>query len=66
MIAHILRPLRLSTVIAFGMGGRPRRNPSIPTQSSTMMPFAIQYLHDNPGSKRYPKQVGRGPGSGKG
>ena len=31
-----------------------------------MRPFNINAINDNKGSRRYPKDVGRGPGSGKG
>lgn len=37
-----------------------------PTQAPVLQPFAINYLHDNPGARREAKIVGRGPGSGKG
>lgn len=42
------------------------RTTEVPTQASYLEPFSINYLHDNPGSRRWPKIVGRGPGSGKG
>ena len=31
-----------------------------------MRPYSINFLSDNKGAIRFPKQVGRGPGSGKG
>ncbi len=31
-----------------------------------MLPYSINFLRDNKGAVRYPKQLGRGPGSGKG
>lgn len=31
-----------------------------------MLPYSINFLHDNKGAIRFPKQQGRGPGSGKG
>jgi large subunit ribosomal protein L15 len=31
-----------------------------------LMPFTTNYLWDNPGARRIKKQLGRGPGSGKG
>ena len=44
--------------------------PNLPTSQLTQLkewkPIAITSLQDNPGARRYPKIVGRGPGSGKG
>lgn len=31
-----------------------------------LMEFTANNMWDNPGARRFPKQVGRGPGSGKG
>lgn len=31
-----------------------------------MTPYSINFLHDNKGAMRYTKQLGRGPGNGKG
>ena len=45
---------------------RKPRSPDVPTQSSKLEPFSINYLHDNPGSRYTPKKLGRGSGSGKG
>lgn len=44
--------------------------PNLPTSKLTSLkewkPISITSLQDNPGARRYPKIVGRGPGSGKG
>lgn len=65
MIRIITKTLRLTSLVAFNVA-RPRRDPSIPTEASFLRPFSVNFLSDNKGSKRYPKEVGRGPGSGKG
>ena len=65
MITHFAKTLRLTTFLAFGIT-RPRRHPSIPTQGPVLTPFTIQNLHDNPGATRKVKDLGRGPGNGKG
>lgn len=56
---------KLITNLQFFFHQKPR-SPSVPTQASTLLPFNINYLHDNPGARRYPPEVGRGPGSGRG
>ena len=43
-----------------------QRAPRVPVQSIHTLSVAVNQIRDNPGSRRYPKQVGRGPGSGKG
>eukprot|EP01015_Nassula_variabilis_P013691 TRINITY_DN2127_c0_g1_i5.p1 TRINITY_DN2127_c0_g1~~TRINITY_DN2127_c0_g1_i5.p1 ORF type:complete len:299 (+),score=41.88 TRINITY_DN2127_c0_g1_i5:125-1021(+) len=42
------------------------RTADIPTHREELLPFTISNLWDNPGAKRTPKRLGRGPGSGKG
>lgn len=42
------------------------RTTEVPTQAPILNPFKLNFLHDNPGARRYAKIVGRGPGSGKG
>lgn len=65
MIQRAIACSRLITPILYSM--RMKARPlDMPTQAPIMLPFTPNYLHDNPGSKRYPKKVGRGPGSGKG
>ena len=34
--------------------------------SSTLLPFTVNNLWDNPGARRQAKRIGRGPGSGLG
>ena len=65
MLRTAQKIIQLTSLIRF-YTGRARRDPSIPTQASIMLPFNIQNLHDNPGATRNSKIVGRGPGSGKG
>lgn len=65
MLGYLAKAARLTTTLVFSVA-RARRHPAIPTQASTITPFSIQFLHDNPGSTRKPKKLGRGPGSGKG
>lgn len=65
MLRAISRQLNLITKLSFGYNQGPR-DPTIPTESDVMLPYSINFLHDNKGAVRYPKQVGRGPGSGKG
>lgn len=38
----------------------------VSTPPKTMEPFKVGFLTNNPGYRRNPKVVGRGPGSGKG
>lgn len=45
---------------------RKPRPQDVPTQRPTMEPFSINHLRDNPGSRYTPKELGRGPASGKG
>ena len=65
MLRGITRSLNLITRLSFGFN-QPPRDPKLPTESETMLPYSINFLHDNKGAIRFPKQVGRGPGSGKG
>ena len=65
MLRTVHKIIQLTTFLKF-YGGRARRDPSIPTQAPIMLPFNIQNLHDNPGATKNSKQLGRGPGSGKG
>ncbi len=65
MLAKIASNFNLLTCLRFSYVIKPRPS-SVPTQSSIMLPYTIGNLHDNPGSRRIPKRLGRGPGSGKG
>ena len=64
-LKNLSRNINLITKICF-MYIQPPRDPTLPTQASIMLPYSINYLHDNKGAVRYPKKIGRGPGSGKG
>lgn len=67
MLRKVLGPLssKLLTPIVYGVM-QPSRPSSVPTQSDIMLPYSINYLHDNPGSHRKAKILGRGRASGKG
>lgn len=65
IISQLTRHANLLKNIQF-MFHRKARDPSVPTQSSILEPFSINYLHDNPGARYYPKKLGRGRASGKG
>ena len=64
-IKAITRNINILTKLCY-MYIQPPRDSSLPTEASTMLPYSINFLHDNKGAVRFPKQVGRGPGSGKG
>lgn len=64
-LKNLSRNINLITKICF-MYIQPPRDPTLPTEASIMLPYSINYLHDNKGAIRYPKKIGRGPGSGKG
>lgn len=65
MIKILTNTLRLGSKIFYAFS-IPRRDPSLPTEANFIRPFSINTLSDNEGSRRYPKQLGRGPGNGKG
>lgn len=65
MLSRLSRNINLITRVCFAFN-QPPRDPSLPTESEVMLPYSINFLHDNFGAVRFPKQVGRGPGSGKG
>lgn len=65
MLSRLSRNINLVTRVCFAFN-QPCRDPSLPTESEVMLPYSINFLHDNKGAVRFPKQVGRGPGSGKG
>jgi hypothetical protein len=64
-LKNLSRNINLITKICF-MYIQPPRDPTLLTEASIMLPYSINYLHDNKGAVRYPKKIGRGPGSGKG
>jgi hypothetical protein len=64
-LKNLSRNINLITKICY-MYIQPPRDPTLPTEASIMLPYSINYLHDNKGAVRYPKKIGRGPGSGKG
>jgi hypothetical protein len=65
MLSRISRTLPLMTRVCFAFN-QPPRDATLPTESDFMLPYSINFLHDNKGAVRFPKRVGRGPGSGKG
>ena len=65
MIRSISKILTLTTPLRY-YTAQPRRNPLISTQANILKPFNISNLHDNIGSTRNSKILGRGPASGKG
>ena len=65
IISQLGKHVNLLKNIQFMFHRKPR-DPSVPTQSSILEPFNINYLHDNPGARYYSKRLGRGRASGKG
>lgn len=65
MIQRLITRNSLLNQIIYSVHRKPR-DPAIPTHAPIIHPFSINYLHNNPGYRRYPKALGRGPGSGKG
>lgn len=65
MLRKISKSLNIINKLLFNFN-QPPRDPQIPTENDFMLPYSINFLHDNKGAIRHPKQVGRGPGSGKG
>lgn len=65
MLRSVSRNMGFLVKICFGFN-QPPRDPKLPTESELMLPYSINFLHDNKGAVRYPKKLGRGPGSGKG
>jgi len=45
---------------------KPKGNSDYQSQQGKLLEFTANNLWDNPGARRTKKQVGRGPGSGKG
>jgi len=62
IISQLARNVSLLNNVQF-MFHRKAKDPIIP---SSLEPFSINYLHDNPGARYYPKKLGRGRASGKG
>lgn len=65
ILSRISRTLPIFTRLCFNYN-QPPRDSTLQTESEFMLPYSINFLHDNKGAVRCPKQLGRGPGSGKG